>query len=225
MKYQRNNLCFIKEPLLESDIQIAKENPDNTLSFRAIMQLTDIMNANRRIYPTELVSRHIELVQPMISKKRLFGEADHPDADAPPHRIMSVRIKDSSHVFHSLWVDKHSDKGIVRAVCETTPTTWGYTLASFIRRGYGVGFSLRSIGRVIDRGGNTSVISEPFKFVTYDAVFNPSNEAAFVEEVLTEAANCVKEQYLAESKQLNPLIERYIEAEVRECAARMMMLF
>jgi len=224
MNQMHNGLYFIREPLLEAETHITKENADNTLKFQAIMQVTEVMNANRRIYPTELLMRHIDIAQPMVAKKRLFGEADHPDAAAPAHRIMSVHVKDSSHVFHKLWIDKHSDKGIVRAVCETTPTTWGYTLASFIRKGFGIGFSLRSIGRVSQQG-NVSHVCEPFKFVTYDAVINPSNESAFVEEVLNEATNCIKDKYLAESKDLNPLIEAYLETEVREAARRMLMLF
>jgi len=209
--------------LCESDLTIEKLKSDNSVICRAVMQVCDVMNANRRIYPTELMDRHIQLAQPQISKRRLFGEADHPDADSPVHRIMAVRMQNASHCFNKLWIDKDPGHGVIRAVIETTPTTWGYTLASFIRRRMGIGFSLRSTGRVAVQN-DVSYVTEPFKFVTYDAVINPSNESAFVEEVLEEATNCVKEKYLAESKTLTPLIERYIEAEVRDCAYKMLNL-
>jgi len=218
----RNGLYILsEEPLFESEIVIDKSRADNTVIARAVMQITDVMNANRRIYPRELLERHLELAQPMIAKRRLFGEADHPPADAPMHRILSIRFKDSCHCFNKMWIDQERGRGVVRAIIETTPTTWGYTLAAMLRKGMGVGFSLRSTGRVQMRG-DVAYVAEPFKFVTYDAVINPSNEAAFVEEILTEASNCVKERYLTEGKELTSLIESYIEAEVRDCASRML---
>ena len=210
----KNGLYLINEvPLLES-IDNLEYQDNNTVKVRAKLQLLDVMNANKRIYTEALMTKHIELAQPLVKQKGLFGEFDHPDHDKPVPRIVTVKMKNASHVFHELFIEKEAGKTYVKGIVETIPSAYGFTLAAMYKKGLGVGFSLRSLGRVESRGG-IDYASEPFKFVTYDAVANPSNEASFVEEILTEATCNLKECYLSESKVLTPMIEKYIEYEVQ----------
>lgn len=127
-------------------------------------------------------------------------EMDHPFIKNPNDpsevkRQLLVRLKDASHKFTKMWIEKNNICGLV----ETLSNDNGINLARMAHLDdVPIGFSCRAIGKVKNgtlNGQSIMEVTQPTVFVTYDAVTDPSHKSAELKDitgVITNAADLEK---------------------------------
>jgi hypothetical protein len=133
----------------------------------------DIVNRNRRIYPSKIVDKQIAyFTENYINKNRAVGELSHgPTIDINPDRI--------SHKIVSLV--KEGSNWIGKAKILDTPT--GKIVKNLIDEDIQLGVSSKALGTVIVNEG-VSVVQEDFELRTVDIVYDPSAPDAFVNAIM-----------------------------------------
>jgi hypothetical protein len=137
-----------------------------------IFQVADDMNANGRIYPRPVVREAVEAIQEDLAGRSVWGEFDHP-ADAKIH------LDRISHLLTKIWMEGKNVYGEAEIIDELP---FGHQLKTLIKRGT-IGISSRGIGDmdVRDQGGQeTYYVTEGYRFVTWDAVAEPSVTGAIL---------------------------------------------
>lgn len=179
------NICLIEEaPIVQRpmDILNLSTNHENIVEFTAIIQTTDDLNENKRVYPSKVLNPQIEqYIQEKVIPGNAVGELDHPDLSddesAQIRRQLTVKYSITSHKFLKIWVEGNK----VYQRIKTTRTSKGYDLAGLILDGISVGFSLRAWGEVGDEivnGQRAKVVKAPVKIMCWDAVCDPSHKIA-----------------------------------------------
>lgn len=86
------------QPLPQS-LNEAKKLANGNMVVSGLVQATDKPNANRRIYPYEVLKRQVDqYVQGPIAENRALGELDHPESSI-------INLKNVSHNIVRLWWD------------------------------------------------------------------------------------------------------------------------
>jgi hypothetical protein len=137
-----------------------------------IFQVADDLNANGRIYPRPVVREAVEAIQEDLANRSVWGEFDHP-ADAKIH------LERISHLLTKIWMEGKNVYGEAEIIDELP---YGQQLKTLIKRGR-IGISSRGIGDmdVRDQGGQeTYYVTEGYRFVTWDAVAEPSVTGAIL---------------------------------------------
>jgi hypothetical protein len=137
-----------------------------------IFQIADDLNANGRIYPRPVVREAVEAIQEDLSNRSVWGEFDHP-ADAKIH------LERISHLLTKIWMEGKNVYGEAEIIDELP---FGQQLKTLIKRGR-IGISSRGIGDmdVRDQGGQEIyTVTEGYRFVTWDAVAEPSVTGAIL---------------------------------------------
>ncbi len=147
-----------------------KEVP--ALRVTGIFQRCDIINANGRVYPSEVLASAIQDIREDIRAKRVLGEFDHP----PDAKIHLDRV---SHVLTKLWMEGRIVMGEME-VLEDMPC--GKMLKVLLQNA-SIGISSRGVGDM-----ETSMLEDEevyevqpgYKFVTFDAVAEPSVPGSYL---------------------------------------------
>ena len=137
-----------------------------------LFQVCDDLNANGRIYSTSVIREAVEAIQEDIAKRSVWGEFDHPQ-DAKLH------LDRISHLITKIWIEGKSVYGEAEVIDELP---YGQQLKVLLNRG-SIGISSRGIGdmEVRDRGGQeVYYVTEGYRFVTWDAVAEPSVTGAIL---------------------------------------------
>ncbi len=154
--------------------------------IKTILQTTDDINKNKRIYPRKIIERALVSLAPLVESRTLLGELDHPvltgNDEADGYRHFVVLYDNVSHIIEKIWLDGNCVMGIV----ETTLTDSGFKMAGLIMDGVKVGFSVRALGESRTRPDGITEIAAPFEIITYDCVSNPSHAKARMVEVVKE---------------------------------------
>lgn len=170
-----------------------KKYTDGKVIFEAYLQEADVKNQNKRIYSRKLLDEAMQKINKKIQRRAFVGELDHPITDDQV-RQTTVLYKEVSHIVREwAW-----DGALIRGIVETTPySPNGKTLSGLIMDRVPVGFSLRGLADVEDRGSFQEVLS-PLIVIAYDCVSEPSHNTATIQEIRNE--NVV--HIIKESKQL-----------------------
>jgi len=137
-----------------------------------IFQVADDLNANGRIYPRPVVREAVEAIQEDLANRSVWGEFDHP-ADAKIH------LERISHLLTRIWMEGKNVYGEAEIIDDLP---FGQQLKTLLKRGR-IGISSRGIGDmdVRDQGGQeTYYVTEGYRFVTWDAVAEPSVTGAIL---------------------------------------------
>lgn len=137
-----------------------------------LFQIADDLNANGRVYPSSVIREAVEAIQEDLANRSVWGEFDHP-SDAKLH------LDRVSHLILKIWMEGKNVYGEAE-ICDDLP--YGQQLKSLIRRGR-IGISSRGIGdmEVSDNGGReVYTVTEGYRFVTWDAVAEPSVSGAIL---------------------------------------------
>jgi hypothetical protein len=140
-----------------------------------IFQVADDINANGRVYPRPIIREAVEAIQEDISNRSVWGEFDHP----PDAKIHLDRI---SHLITKVWMEGKNVMGEAEIIGELPH---GSQLNTLLKRGR-IGISSRGIGdmEVKDNGGSELYyVTEGYRFVTWDAVAEPSVTGAILQLV------------------------------------------
>ena len=79
-------------------IQESKELNGGKIVLKGILQKSDTLNQNGRVYPRIILEREIRNYQKFIRENRALGECDHPDSSV-------VELKNVSHIIRKAHMD------------------------------------------------------------------------------------------------------------------------
>ncbi len=149
-------------------IEESKANNDGKIVMKGVLQKSDTLNQNGRIYPKVILEREVRNYQKFIAESRALGECDHPDSSV-------VELKNASHIVREAYMDGDVCYGIVELL--NTPS--GKILQSLVESGVTLGISSRGVGST-KRKGDVDVVQDDFQLICWDFVSEPSTPGAFM---------------------------------------------
>lgn len=155
---------------LSCDMQTLKENKEKfgKVMLKGVLQKSDTLNQNGRIYPKGVLEREVMNYQKLIKENRALGECDHPDTSV-------VELKNVSHVVREAYMEGD----IVYGQIEILDTPAGKIIQNLIESGITLGISSRGVGST-KRQGETQIVQDDFQLICFDMVSEPSTPGAFM---------------------------------------------
>ena len=151
--------------LNESDKRFVAEGG---LILSGIMQKSDELNGNGRVYPRRVLEKEIKNYQKLVEENRALGELDHPDDSI-------INLKNASHLVMKVWWDGCNVMGKVKVL--NTPS--GDILKGLVQSGVKLGISSRGLGSVKEQQGKT-IVEDDFQLICFDFVSEPSTPGAYM---------------------------------------------
>jgi hypothetical protein len=149
--------------------------------MRGVFSRCDIPNRNKRIYPRTVMEEAIGQIQPLIEKRALVGELDHP---ATP----KVNVKGISHVITNLAL---APDGAVIGEAEAIDPQLERLMQKRVR----LGVSTRGLGKVESYSGPLGeglvAVQPGYEIKAIDVVFDPS-QSSFPNYVREETEDSTK---------------------------------
>lgn len=155
----------------EYDPKIVKEQREQNggkLLMKGVLQKSDTLNQNGRVYPRSILEREVRNYQKFIAENRALGECDHPDSSV-------VELKNASHIVREAYMENDICYGTV----ELLDTPSGKILQSLVESGVTLGISSRGVGST-KREGDFDVVQDDFQLICWDFVSEPSTPGAFM---------------------------------------------
>ena len=149
-------------------IDESKQNHDGKIIMKGVLQKSDTLNQNGRIYPKVILEREVRNYQKFIAENRALGECDHPDSSV-------VELKNASHIVREAYMEGDVCYGVVELL--NTPS--GKILQSLVESGVTLGISSRGVGST-RRKGDVDVVQDDFQLICWDFVSEPSTPGAFM---------------------------------------------
>jgi hypothetical protein len=149
-------------------IKESREKNGGKVIMKGILQKSDTLNQNGRIYPEHVLEREVRNYQKFIVENRALGELDHPDSSV-------VNLKNVSHIVR----EAHLDRGVVYGTVEILDTPSGKILQSLVESGVKLGISSRGVGST-KKQGDYHVVQDDFQLICWDYVSEPSTPGAFM---------------------------------------------
>lgn len=137
------------------------------------VQACDKPNANRRIYPFDILYSQVEkYIEGPIKENRALGELDHPESSI-------INLKNVSHNILRLWWKGKDLYGEI----EILPTPSGNILRQLFENNITVGISSRAMGSVTPIGEGLVQVEDDLDLIGWDFVSTPSTYGAFMKPV------------------------------------------
>lgn len=152
----------------KQSIQESREANGGKIVLKGILQKSDTLNQNGRIYPRPILEREVRNYQKFIMENRALGECDHPDSSV-------VELKNVSHIIREAYMDGDVCYGTV----ELLDTPAGKILQSLVETGITLGISSRGVGSTRSEG-SYQVVQDDFQLICWDFVSEPSTPGAFM---------------------------------------------
>ena len=149
-------------------IKESKEKNGGKILMRGILQKSDTLNQNGRVYPDVILTREVRNYQKFIKENRALGELDHPDSSV-------VELKNASHIVREAYMQE----GVCYGTVEILDTPSGKILQSLVESGVTLGISSRGVGST-KREGDYDVVQDDFQLICWDFVSEPSTPGAFM---------------------------------------------
>ena len=149
-------------------INESREENGGKIVLKGILQKSETVNQNGRIYPRPILEREIRNYQKFIQESRALGECDHPDSSV-------VELKNVSHIIREAYIEGDTVYGSV----ELLDTPCGKILQSLVESGVKLGISSRGVGST-KRQGEYNIVQDDFQLICWDFVSEPSTPGAFV---------------------------------------------
>lgn len=158
---------------LQQSLTEAKRLANGNMIVSGLVQACDKPNANKRIYPYEILREQVEkyLLGP-IKENRALGELDHPESSV-------INLKNVSHNILKLWWDGKDLYGDI----EILPTPSGNILRELFKNNITVGISSRAMGSVKPIGEGLVQVEDDLDLICWDFVSTPSTYGAYVRPV------------------------------------------
>lgn len=151
--------------------EMIKESRDangGKILMKGILQKSDTLNQNGRIYPKTILEREVRNYQKFIIENRALGECDHPDSSV-------VNLKNVSHIVR----EARMQDNVVYGTIELLDTPSGKILQSLVESGVKLGISSRGVGSTKTEG-DYQVVQDDFQLICWDMVSEPSTPGAFM---------------------------------------------
>lgn len=162
----------IAELFENANLTLLEKTSSGLVAFQGVGAKGDIVNGNRRLYPTEVLKRAVQAVQSGLSEGNFTGELEHPETSAGSLDRTAIR-------YDKVWMD--GDLMKFEGVILDVPV--GKVLEGLLRGKVKVGMSTRGRGNLKYVSEEESSDNEPYFLVEdyqmlgLDAVRVPSNEA------------------------------------------------
>ena len=134
--------------------------------MKGILQKSETVNQNGRIYPKVILEREIRNYQKFIKENRALGELDHPDSSV-------VELKNASHMVREAYMEGN----VVYGTVEILNTPSGQILQSLVESGVTLGISSRGVGSTVPQG-QYQMVQDDFQLICWDFVSEPSTPGA-----------------------------------------------
>lgn len=173
-------------PIKILEESVVPGSTESRLIFRAVLQEANVVNNNKRMYPSDTLQAIVYQLRDKARTRKLLGELDHPqpqgDMAAKMKRSSTILLQNVCVLFRKLdFVD-----GKIYAEVETLNTPSGRIVRDLLKDNISIGFSLRAFGSTKNENGVTVVLADDIKALTFDTVSNPSFDNAIIQEFLTE---------------------------------------
>jgi len=149
-------------------IKESRDKNDGKVIMKGVLQKSETLNQNGRVYPRAILEREVRNYQKFIKENRALGECDHPDSSV-------VELKKVSHIIREAYMEGDVCYGIV----ELLDTPCGKILQSLVESGVTLGISSRGVGST-KRDGDIQVVQDDFQLICWDFVAEPSTPGAFM---------------------------------------------
>lgn len=171
-----DNKFIIESPILQ-EAEIVKSTPTKAI-YRMILQTTDEVNQNKRLYPKKVLQDAMEQARARIERKLPF-EMDHPMVQGSDQydgmRQTTVLLKEICGYI----TDFEFRGNYLVGECETSSTRYGKDLLGMLLDKCVVGASMRGMAEISKENG-ISVVQSPLYIITFDTVSSPSHRQALV---------------------------------------------
>jgi len=187
---------------------------DSRLIFRAVLQEANVINNNKRMYPSETLQAIVYQLRDKARTRKLLGELDHPqpqgDMAAKMKRSSTILLQNVCVLFRKLdFID-----GKIYAEVETLNTPSGRIVRDLLKDNISIGFSLRAFGSTKNENGTTVVLADDIKGLTFDVVCMPSHDNALIQEFLAEGEEASAKDKLKELLQEMTEYKKALQNEV-----------
>ena len=145
---------------------------DEPIFLKAHLQTADKLNANKRIYPKNILIREDNKYQLKIKQNNALNELDHPS-----ERDI-IEYKTVSHKINKTWWEGQELWGTVE-ILSGKHFPCANILRGCLLHKIPIGFSSRGLGSEIDLGNDTFEVDEDYDLICYDAVTQPSTFGAY----------------------------------------------
>ena len=143
---------------------------NGTMMVVGKLSSADIPNANRRVYPFDiLMEQSKKYANGPIKERRAYGELDHPETSI-------VNLKNVSHNIVDIWWEGKDLYGKV----EILPTPSGDILKKLFQNNLSVGISSRAMGSVTQIGEGLVQVEDDLDIICWDFVSTPSNFGSYM---------------------------------------------
>lgn len=146
----------------------SREKNGGKILLKGVLQKSDTLNQNGRLYPKSILEREVRNYQKFIRENRALGECDHPDSSV-------VELKNVSHIVREAYMDGDICYGTV----ELLDTPCGKILQNLVEAGVTLGISSRGVGSTVSEG-DYQVVQDDFQLICWDFVSEPSTPGAFM---------------------------------------------
>jgi hypothetical protein len=170
---------------------------DGGMILSGIMQKSDTVNGNGRVYPHNVLMKEMKNYQKLVKECRALGELDHPEDSV-------INLKNASHMITEVWWEGTAVMGKAKVL--DTPS--GKILRSLVESGVTLGISSRGMGSVTESNGQTTV-EEDFQLICFDFVSEPSTPGAFMMKEAKDHTN----QVFTKADRINRLLNEVLEDE------------
>lgn len=151
-------------------IKESREKNGGKIILKGILQKSETLNQNGRVYPRSILEREVRNYQKFIRENRALGECDHPDSSV-------VELKKVSHTVR----EAHMEEDTCYGTIELLDTPCGKILQSLVESGITLGISSRGVGST-KRDGDAQIVQDDFQLICWDIVAEPSTSGAFLSE-------------------------------------------
>ncbi len=151
-----------------NSINESRDKNGGKLILKGVIQRSETVNQNGRIYPRSILEREVMNYQKLIKENRALGECDHPDSSV-------VELKNVSHIVREAYMDGDTVFGSI----EILETPKGKIIQSLIESGVTLGISSRGVGST-RRQGDTQIVQDDFQLICFDMVSEPSTPGAYM---------------------------------------------
>ncbi len=182
-------------------IKESREQNGGKIILKGVLQKSDTLNQNGRVYPRAILEREIRNYQKFIAENRALGECDHPDSSV-------VELKNASHIIREAYMEEDVCMGTV----ELLDTPSGKILQSLVESGVTLGISSRGVGST-KAEGDYDIVQDDFQLICWDFVSEPSTPGAFMMREGKDISNKDLQRHFTKSDRVDRILNDIIDWE------------
>jgi hypothetical protein len=151
---------------------------DGKYTINCILQKSNVLNRNGRIYPDKILRREVEKYREYIRNHNAGGECNHPND-------ITINVDNISHRVVDMWWEGDTLFGTLELMVSDFYTTTGQPtmvadrIAELLKKNYKLGISSRGVGSVKTLRG-VHYVQDDFELVCFDIVSSPSTPNAYL---------------------------------------------